>query len=240
MKEDEEKSMKIILLAAGVGSRLGINDEPKALVPLNDGRSILEHQLENIARFHSIDDVLVVVGFKQEMIRKAYPHLRYVENIRYAKTNTAKSLLVALQQVHTESVLWLNGDVVFHSHILKALLAKNRSSLLVNNAVVGDEEVKYCTDRLGRILAVSKKVDEPEGEALGINYFHAQDVSLLTEALGECQETDYFEAAIEKCIHAGVEVWAQPIASHDCVEVDFPEDLQRANHLLQEWKSSAQ
>ena len=41
--------MKIIILAAGIGSRLG-NPFPKPLTPLKDGKSIMQRQINNITK----------------------------------------------------------------------------------------------------------------------------------------------------------------------------------------------
>ena len=63
-KSKINKNLKIIILAAGIGSRLG-NPFPKPLTPLNDGKSIMRRQLDNIAAFFDINNVTVVVGFKK-------------------------------------------------------------------------------------------------------------------------------------------------------------------------------
>jgi len=59
--------MKIIILAAGIGSRLG-NPFPKPLTPLNDGKSIMHRQLSAISKHFDINDVSIVVGFKKDLI----------------------------------------------------------------------------------------------------------------------------------------------------------------------------
>ena len=229
--------MRIVILAAGVGRRLeGGEEVPKALMSLHDGRSILEQQLDNIALYHSIKDVVVIVGYKQQHLRRAFHHLTFVENTHFAQTNTAKSLLLGMQDLEAGPILWLNGDVVFHPTLLGPLIARDRTAMVVNHATVGEEEVKYCTDGVGRIIEVSKQVKEPEGEALGINYCAEGDCIALRDSLEKCEDNDYFEAGIEASIQSGIEVWAHPIVSHDCVEIDFAEDLDRANGLLQEWQ----
>ena len=48
--------MKIVILAAGIGSRLG-NPFPKPLTKLNNGKSIMEMQIENITSRFDIDDI---------------------------------------------------------------------------------------------------------------------------------------------------------------------------------------
>ena len=59
--------MKIVILAAGIGSRLG-NPFPKPLTPLNNGKSIMQMQIENISSHFNIDDISTVVGFKKNLI----------------------------------------------------------------------------------------------------------------------------------------------------------------------------
>ncbi len=228
--------MKIIILAAGIGRRLGIENTPKALARLVNGQSIIEHQLENIARYLSLSDVRVVVGYEQDKIKTLFPHLSYIENSNYGSENTAKSLQRALSEVGNEAVLWLNGDVVFHHKILEPLLAQRRSAMIVNIGVVGEEEVKYQADEFGRIIEVAKAVEDPLGEALGINFFTEGDAQLLKQALAECGTQDYFERAVQICLDAGVEVWTSVVSPDLCVEVDFLEDLGKANRMLKSWK----
>lgn len=226
--------MKIVILAAGKGSRLRKSDLPKPLTPLADGKPILEHQIEALSKYVSLDDVLVVVGFKKNQIIDRFPNLLYLYNPIFDGTNTSKSLLMALNKVK-DDVLWLNGDVVFHHAILKQILERPRTSMVVNVGAVGEEEVKYRCGAEGRILEVSKMVKEPQGEALGINFCTAFDLPLLREGLSRCENHDYFEKGIEFAIEQGMKVWCVPIEHNQCVEVDFPEDLDRANTLLVTW-----
>lgn len=223
--------MKVVILAAGKGSRLG-SPGPKPLTLLSNGQSILGYQLEQILKHATVDDIVVVVGFQKEKIMEEFPDLTYVYNARYATTNTAKSLLAALKKC-TGDVLWLNGDVVMLPEVLKKAFANPRTSMVVNVGDVGEEEVKYRQNDDGRILEVSKSVKNPQGEALGVNFCAANDLSKLIEGLKQCSDRDYFERAIEYCIQDGMAVWSIPVDRLACTEVDFPEDLKRANEMLQ-------
>lgn len=229
--------MKVVILAAGKGSRLGEVDVPKPLTRLISGKSILEHQLDNLARYISLDHVVVIVGYHKEQIMDSFPDLLFVYNSNYAHENTAKSLLRALKKID-EDVLWLNGDVVMHPSVVEAILRKRRTSMVVNVGPVGEEEVKYKTDGDGRILAVSKQVNDPQGEALGINFFERKDVVPFCEKLERCTDKDYFERGIEMCIQDGMPVWGVVVDPLLCAEIDFPEDLDRANRMLQEWQTT--
>lgn len=229
--------MKVVILAAGIGSRLdGSHDHlPKALTRLGNHKSILQHQLDALSNYLSLDQVIVVVGYHKEQIMAAFPDLMYVFNPHYAEENTAKSLLRAFKKID-EDVLWLNGDVVFHPSILKPLLDADRTAMIVNRTGVAEEEVKYRTDGKERILEVSKQVESGEGEALGINFFKKADLTLLKDNLERCQPKDYFEKGIEQGIQQGQVIWGSLIESEECAEIDFPEDLVRANQLLKNWQ----
>lgn len=227
--------MKVIILAAGKGSRLGQGAVPKPLTVLANGKSILEHQLEKLSLYTSLNNVIVVVGYHKEEIMERFPDLFYVYSPHFAKENTSKSLLRALNKCE-ENVLWMNGDVVFHSSVLKAILDRSQTSMVVNVGPVGEEEVKYRQETNGKILEVSKKVHHPQGEALGINYIAHGDLDNLRRHLEECLPGDYFERAIEACIEDGMTVWSVPVDSALCTEVDFPEDLEKANALLKSWE----
>ena len=228
--------MKVVILAAGVGGRLGKKTQPKTLTLLANGQSILEQQLDNIKSHTPLGNVIVVVGFHQEAITEKFPTLHYVYNPGFAQENTSKSLLRALHAID-DDVLWLNGDVVFKHEILAEVLTqgKTKSCMVVNEGPVGDEEVKYTSDPDGKILHVSKNVENPKGEALGINYFRRGDVLILKESLDRCGPKDYFEKAIEMSIEQGVDVRTCLVGQNDCTEIDFPEDLLRANALLASW-----
>lgn len=226
--------MKVIILAAGMGSRLGFSDLPKPLTPLDNGCTILGNQLNNLGEFVSLDQVIVVVGYKKEKILEAHPDLLYVYSPRFTDENTSKSLLRALQKVD-DDVLWINGDVVFHPIVIQRAIDEKRTCMIVNVGGVGEEEVKYRTDGKGRILEVSKLVSQPEGEALGINFVSRKDVPALCEALANCLDKDYFEKAIENCIRSGMDVRCVEVDAGLCTEVDFPEDLVRANGLVRQW-----
>jgi len=225
-----------VILAAGLGSRLG-GSVPKPLTVLEDGRTILAQQLAHISSVfgtEALSSTVVVVGHREEEVRATLPAaVRAVSNAHYASTNTARSLLLGLSAVPAgDSVLWLNGDVVFDAEILRKALPSidaGRSFAVVNRGRTADEEIKYSLTAEGLIGAISKTVTDGLGEAVGINHVAAADILRFALALELSQPGDYFEAAMERTIKVGME-W-HPLYAGDsyAVEVDFPEDLQRAN-----------
>ena len=226
--------MKIIILAAGIGSRLG-NPFPKPLTQLNIGKSIMGMQIDNLTEHFNIDDISIVVGFKKDLIMERFPEVTYIYNPFFDRTNTSKSLLKALKKNRDNSVLWLNGDVVFDPRLLQELIPyiKNEDSFVaVNTSKVADEEVKY-TLKNDFIDQLSKTVKNGLGEAVGINFIAAKDIENLIVRLEECDNNDYFERGLELSIEKdGLQLKAVDISAFDCMEVDFKEDLDNANNLF--------
>lgn len=224
---------QIVILAAGMGSRLG-RSLPKPLTELSDGRTIMQQQFDNIHHaFGDAAQVSIVVGYKLEHIIEAFPQASFVYNEQYDQTNTSKSLMRALQASAPGGVLWMNGDVVFDPTALERaamLVARDQSFVSVNTAKVSDEEVKYTVDAEGFIRELSKTVTSGLGEAVGINYISRNDKAILLRQLKRVGDQDYFERGLEVAIEQdGIRVEPLDISDLYAVEVDFAEDLERAN-----------
>lgn len=225
-------SMHAIILAAGRGSRLG-RDIPKAALEIAKDTTILDTQLQNLATISSVEEVSVVVGFRSELITQKYFDLSFIYNDHYEGTNTAASLLLALESINVDDILWLNGDVVFDGGFLNLIQKKlDRNLVFVKRGRCGAEEVKYSVDRDGAILNISKTVSNALGEAVGINLIKKKDLTTFIACLSECTPADFFERAIELAIERGVSFLPVDIGDDFCVEVDFEEDLQKVKEYF--------
>ena len=229
-------SKQVVILAAGMGTRLA-RPLPKPLTELRDGRSIMKQQIDNLKfAFEDSYRVMIVVGFKLEAIIERFPEATFVYNEFFDQTNTSKSLLKALRASGDGGVLWMNGDVVFDPQVLvrvTPMMEANQSFIVVNQSKVSDEEVKYTLDADGFINELSKQVVGGLGEAVGINYVSAQDKAALIQRLVEVDDQDYFERGLELAIANGeAKFKAVDISDLYAVEVDFAEDLARANDAI--------
>jgi len=229
-------AIQVVILAAGMGTRLG-KPWPKPLTQLSDGRSIMQQQMENVQTvFGDKARVTIVVGFKLEMIMEAHPTASFVYNEIYDQTNTSKSLLRALRASQESGVLWLNGDVVFDHKVLERVadrIAADKSFVCVNTSATADEEVKYTVDAQGYIKELSKTVKGALGEAVGINFISSREKADVITQLDACGEQDYFERGLELAIEKhGLQMEPIDISDLFAVEVDFQDDLDRANKGL--------
>lgn len=231
-------TVQAVILAAGMGTRLA-RPHPKPMTELDDGRTIMHQQVSNLESvFGKKLRLSIVVGFKMEQIMEHVPDSSFIYNQNFDQTNTSKSLLKALKNSTKGGVLWMNGDVVFDPQILQMLIEyikADQSFITVDVSSVSDEEVKYTVDADGFIDQLSKRVpqDIALGEAVGINYVSQQDKKKFIKRLEQVEEQDYFEGGIELTIKDdGVKWLPIDISKFYAVEVDFPEDLVRANQSI--------
>jgi choline kinase len=190
---------------------------------------------EIIASVYNTNIFNLVVGFKKDLIMESFPDFTYVYNQYFDQTNTAKSLLKAIKKNKDQSILWMNGDIVFDKNLLlklKEYIDKDISFVSVNTSKVAEEEVKY-TLKDDYIDELSKTVKNGLGEAVGINFISSDYIEIFIKRLEECDDNDYFERALEIAIEKdGFKIKAIDISEFNCIEIDFEEDLKNANNLI--------
>ena len=127
--------MKVLILAAGRGSRLNdkTKNKPKALVEI-DNKAILDHQL-NILKKYNIKDICIVVGYKSKKIlnfikKKNFFKFTIIINYKYYKTDSAYSFSLAKRFISNSDYLHLNCDIIFDKLVLKKILSSNKKNIL--------------------------------------------------------------------------------------------------------------
>jgi len=185
--------MRVVILAAGLGTRLG-GDCPKPMASISAGVTLLSNQVDILGKLVGRDRITLVLGYQAERIADAFPDLAHTINARYAQTNTAKSLLCAAERID-DDLLWTNADLYFEMNAAQQLIDADSlgSRLLVNTALVSDEEIKYSLHEDGSIAELSKAVANPIGESLGLQIVTQRDLPVLVEQLHAVGDHDYFE-----------------------------------------------
>jgi histidinol-phosphate/aromatic aminotransferase/cobyric acid decarboxylase-like protein/choline kinase len=129
--------MQAIILAAGMGKRLGkyTQDGTKCMVKVN-GKSLIERALESLIEA-GVRRVVLVVGYRAEALRAflegKYPALEivYVTNETYATTNNIYSLWLAREYLSADDTILLESDLIFQPQIIAQLLADPEPNLAV-------------------------------------------------------------------------------------------------------------
>lgn len=130
--------MQAIILAAGMGKRLGCltRDSTKCMVPFN-GRRLIEYTLDAIFETNAVSRVVMVVGHGAEevisFLGKEYKGMtiEYVHNSVYDKTNNIYSLLLAKKYLETDDTLLLESDLIFDKHILLDCINEPSSNVTI-------------------------------------------------------------------------------------------------------------
>ena len=231
--------MKAIILAAGVGKRLWplTQHRPKCLIELG-GRTLLSRYLDVLAGA-GIRQAVIVVGYKQDMIRSAVAtdsrgvEVRYLVNEQYQR-GSISSLWLARTELD-DDVLIMDADVLFHREILRRLITSTSPS-----ALLMDETVKQTTEecmvvvRGGRVVGLTKRMPERydfAGEGVGFLKVRRADTEALINSLkghadrGEL-DMEYEDALLE--FFGAVRVGHEKIGGLPWIEIDFPEDVARA------------
>jgi len=227
-----------IVLAAGRGARLNgtAGNLPKCLVRLG-GMTLVERQIAAL-RLCGITDIAVVVGCEAERVRRSCGRgVQFVENTRFAQTNSLYSLWLA-RPLLLDGFVVMNCDVVLHPQLLDDLLtARHEDALLVayqedDQSPLGEEEMKVRTRR-GRVIDISKAMaaGDADGENVGVVKFGADGAQLLASILDERVAAgglrDWAPRAFAE--FAGIRrLHAIGTRGYPWTEIDFPEDYQRA------------
>jgi choline kinase len=111
--------MRVIILAAGIGSRLGelTKELPKPLVDVN-GKSILERQISLYRKF-GISDIILVIGHRSEKF--PFKDVSYINGKKSFEHDILYSLMLARTQM-LDDVIISYGDIIFDEKIIAAVL----------------------------------------------------------------------------------------------------------------------
>lgn len=131
--------MKIIILAAGWGSRLRplTDDRPKCMVEVN-GKSIIEQQLDTM---HSCgikdEDITIVAGYRNDVLKNRFrdTDIHFIVNEAFDTTNMVCSLMCARSLIEQEEdVIISYGDIIYGESVFaKILEAKDDMSVIVDD-----------------------------------------------------------------------------------------------------------
>ena len=206
------------------------------MVHLNEDYTILDLQIKNLRKVLGVDlkDIIMVVGYKKQIIMEKYPELTFVHNDDYQTTCTAKSLLKGLEGIENDDVLWINGDVVFDSDILD-LIVKNRDHniLMVTNKYYRESEIKYNINHQGFVKEVSKNLKNGLGELIGMNLVKKNVLPSLISNLKESENIDYFDISLQKTINDGFKFIPIDIKNIFSIEIDYQNELEIAQNWVE-------
>ena len=235
-----------IILAAGVGRRLGsAHQSPKVLLEFG-GSTLLARHLAALAA-NGIEDVAITIGHEGDMIRQAVATLApaqritFVENPDY-RTGSVVSLAVQAAQLRSgRPILLMDGDVLYDQRMIGRLLAETPENIMLVDPVLepGDEPVKICF-REGVIVDFRKRPEHAHdwhGESVGFFRFSPQmaaDLAGQSEAYLATGKAnlEYEEAIRDLLLSEPSRFGAVDVGDLPWTEIDFEQDVARATNEI--------
>ena len=247
--------MKTVLLAAGVGQRLGTisGNRPKCLIEF-DGVSLLRRHLRILAHY-GMTEIIIVTGYQSDLVTReasatgAATTIKYIHNPEYTKGSLI-SMLAGLTDLQAErDFILMDADVLYDHRIMERLVTTPHHNcfLLDRDFEAGEEPVKLCV-RAGRLVEFRKKINgnlrfDLQGESVGFFRFAPATAQRLARAAehyllkGEDQQP-YEECIRELLLDNPEDFGYEDITGLNWIEIDFPEDIIKARnnilpHMLQ-------
>jgi choline kinase len=247
---------RAVILAAGIGRRLAGADSagtgrqadmPKALLRFG-GLTLLARHVA-LLREHGITDIAVTVGFGARHVIDALQHLggsglEAIENPDF-REGSVVSLWAARGVLFAGApIILMDADVLYDRRLLGRLIdSPHENCLLLDRDIEpGDEPVKLCV-RGGRIVDLRKQPTELHdwhGESVGffkLGCAAARELaSRVEDYVGDGRRMMEYEEPLRDMIMASApdRFGFEDISGLPWTEIDFPEDVVKANALLPE------
>jgi choline kinase len=241
--------MHAIILAAGVGQRLGAvaGDMPKCLLEFA-GQSLLERHLI-ILDHYGIERLTVVTGYQSQIINAVLTNTDVNVDIstRHNPDYRAGSVVSLACTQDTlcsgEPILLMDADVLYDHRLIERLLTTKHGNcfLLDRNFEPGEEPVKLCVLD-GQLIDFRKRIDKNlifdfQGESVGFFRFEPETARNLAATaqsyvVGGRQEEAYEEVIRDHLLASPSAFGYEDITGIPWIEIDFPDDIERARRTI--------
>ena len=150
--------MNVIILAAGMGKRMGnlTKNKPKCFLKVN-GESLIERLIKQLRNF-GVKDISIVTGYKSRQFK--FSNINFFLNKKYKSTNMVYSLIKAKKKLKKDTLIFYS-DIFLSDKIIKKMLSINHKDRL--SVAIDSNWKKYWTHRFKNInqdletLRVNKK-----------------------------------------------------------------------------------
>ena len=216
---------------------LAVN-KPKHLLPVA-GKPLILHILDAIKE-NRIEEVLIVVGFRGDLIRSAIGDgSHFGLSVEYvtqpAWTGTASALKIAFDAVGREPFLAIYGDLWVSPSAVHTVIEKSRHFPRVVGIVHVPNASEYGLvelegERLVRVLEKPSRKAKPEGWVNAGIYVLDPQVFEAIERTRASKRAEYeLTTSLQHLLDDGKEIRGAVVASDDWIDLGRPWDLLKAN-----------
>ncbi len=234
--------MKAVVLAAGKGTRLRplTDDKPQGMVEVA-GKPLLTHCFEQLNELDA-DELLVVVGYKKEVIIEQYGDSFEGTPITYAhqreQSGLAHALLTVEEHIDDEFMLML-GDNIFQANledVVNRQQEQRADAAFLVEEVSWEEASRYgvCdTNQYGEIVEVVEKPADPPSNLVMTGFYTFTPAILHACHLVQPSDRGEYEIsdAIDLLIQSGRTIDAIRMDGWR-IDVGYPDDREEAERRL--------
>lgn len=243
--------MQAIILAAGMGKRLGeyTHDNTKCMLEVN-GIRLIDRALSALYEVN-ITRVVIVVGYKGQNVidyigtnYKGVP-IEFVENPIYNKTNNIYSLYLAKDYMLEDDTLLLESDIIFDSAVIKKLVENDYPNLALvdkyeswmDGTVVtldNDQKITRFIDKSGFVFSdIQKYYKTVNIYKFSKEFSEKYYVPFLTAYCTALGDNEYYEQVLRVILHLrNAPLKALPLAGDLWYEIDDVQDLDIASGMF--------
>ena len=225
------------------------DDRPKCLIEFG-GRSLLDRQLDTLAA-NGVREAVVVTGFHDELVNAAVerrrqageaPQVCTVFNPFFKVADNLGSLFLVREELQGDCLVW-NGDTLVSNALMSRVIGNRREGICVTidrKPAYDEDDMKVIAADDGRLRAIGKRIAEGvNAESIGLLAFRADGADRFRDAIEKAMRTSegttiWYLRVIHHLAQNG-EVWTLDIKGEEWGEVDFPEDVERAEALVRGW-----
>lgn len=233
--------MKVLIMAAGVGSRISrhLQGQPKCCVKIKD-TPLIRYTVELLNK-KGIKDIAIVTGYAQDFIIDALKGLEYkhYSNPFFDVTNSIASTWFAKDFLqNSDDYIIMNGDVFIEENILDTLLKNSKSPLfLADSTRVEDADYRF-NYKDNKLVKYGKdiSVEETTGEYVGIAKIKKEDIDFMKQKLEELIFSQKHGYWWEDIFYRNIEkkdIYIKDIKGYFWAEVDYIEDYERIKKYLE-------
>lgn len=233
--------MKVLIMAAGVGSRISrhLQGQPKCCVDI-DGKPLIKHTFELLKK-KGITDIAIVTGYQERYIHQALEGFSYTRyfNPFFRVANSISSVWFARDfLVPDDDILIMNGDVFMEEEILNILLEDKRSPLMLSDSTrIEDADYRFNWDSdLLKKYGKQLTNEETTGEYVGIGRLSKEDLTVFRQKVIDTVSLEdyncWWEDVIYRTVDDGKNVYIKDVAGVFWAEVDYIEDYERIKEFV--------
>ncbi len=225
--------MKVLIMAAGVGTRISryIEGKPKCTVDIGDV-SLIKYTIKQLEA-RGITDIGMILGYKSGVIEEILKehNIKYYYNYFYEVTNSIASAWFAKDFFNDDMIL-MNADVFLEEKLIDELFQEQRSPVLFSDSSRKEEaDYKFYYED-NQLIKYGKDLsgDDISGEYVGVAKLKKEFVekycSRMEEYIKEGKHTMWWEDVLYS-FSSERAVYIRDIKGMFWAEVDFIEDYER-------------